>query len=254
MKRSNPINRYSLKIKKNEKVLEVGGGHCPHPRANIVVDKFVDSEYHRSDQIYLYKNQKFLQADGENLPFHDNEFDYIICNQVLEHVDAPDKFLNELSRVGKKGYIETPSIIGEHLHPKRSHRWIIIEVDSKLVLFEKEAFMSNKSADFGPLFLTYLLKHSFAYKLLDKQYPLIRRVQYEWEDGIDYVINPTEECFTKYFNQWDEALINSVVPAQSKWKDLYGLMPAFYEIVKFQLNKLFFYGEKHPLKYYKEYQ
>ncbi len=247
MKKSNPINRYSLKINKNEKVLEVGGGHCPHPRANVVVDKFVDSDYHRSDQIYLYKRQKFLQADGENLPFQNKEFDYIICNQVLEHVEDPETFLEELARVGKRGYIETPSIIGEHLHPKKSHRWIVIEIDNKLVLFDKSSFFSNKSSDFGPLFLTYLLKHSIAYKLLDKQYPQIRRVQYEWEDSIEYLINPTEEYFTKYFNPWDENLINSIIPVQSKWKDLYGLIPAFYEIAKFQVNKMFFYGKKYPL-------
>jgi hypothetical protein len=97
MKKSNPINRYSLKINKNEKVLEVGGGHCPHPRANVVVDKFVDSDYHRSDQIYLYKRQKFLQADGENLPFQNKEFDYIICNQVLENTSIQKNPIGGLS-------------------------------------------------------------------------------------------------------------------------------------------------------------
>src|SRR5690606_1509140 len=96
----------------------------------------------------LYKGQKFIQADGESLPFEDNEFDYVICNHVLEHVDNPEKFLNELARVAKKGYIETPSLIGEHLHPKESHRWVILEIDDKLVLFDKDNIGFNTSCDF----------------------------------------------------------------------------------------------------------
>src|SRR5690606_13336552 len=149
----NPRNRYNLNIKRNEKVLEVGGGHSPHPRANIVVDKFIDFNFHRSGDINLYKGQKFVQADGRSLPFSDKEFDYVICNQVLEHVDNPSEFLDELGRVGKRGYIETPSLIGEPLHPKSSHRWVILEIDSKIVLFDKDRIFSDKGCDFGPLFL-----------------------------------------------------------------------------------------------------
>src|SRR5690606_1584155 len=184
MKLSNPQSRFKLKIKKNERVLEVGGGPNPHPRANVVIDKFVDFDYHRKGDINLYKHQQFAQADGESLPFEDNEFDYIICNHVLEHVDNPAKFLDEQARVAKRGYIETPSLIGEHLHPKISHRWVILEIDKKLVLFDKETIGFKTSSDFGPLFLEYLVKHSLAYKILDRTYPQIRTVQYEWTGKI----------------------------------------------------------------------
>ena len=64
-KTCNPKSRYHLKIKKGEKVLEVGGGHNPHPRSNVVVDKFIDSNYHRHADIKVLKNQQFLHADGE---------------------------------------------------------------------------------------------------------------------------------------------------------------------------------------------
>lgn len=38
----------------------------------------------------IYPHQIFANADGENLPFKDKEFDYVICNQVLEHVENPE--------------------------------------------------------------------------------------------------------------------------------------------------------------------
>ena len=111
MKERNPKSRFNLSIAKTDRVLEVGGGHNPHPRSNIIVDKFTDTNYHRSGDIKVLKHQQFLAADGENLPFKDKEFDYVICCQVLEHVENPVKFLSEQFRVARRGYIETPSLL-----------------------------------------------------------------------------------------------------------------------------------------------
>lgn len=118
MRKSNPPSRFHLSIKKNDHVLEVGGGHNPHPRSNVVVDKFTDDNTHRAGNLKVLKNQRFLQADGESLPFRDKEFDYVICCHVLEHVENPIQFLSEQMRVANKGYIETPSLIGCYLSQK----------------------------------------------------------------------------------------------------------------------------------------
>ena len=67
MKYRNPKSRFNLSIGKKDHVLEVGGGHNPHPRSNVVVDKFVDCNYHRKSDVKVLKNQKFIAADGENL-------------------------------------------------------------------------------------------------------------------------------------------------------------------------------------------
>lgn len=68
MKTGNPQSRFKLNINKNAHVLEVGGGHNPHPRSNIVVDKYIDSNYHRLTDIKVLKHQQFIEADGEDLP------------------------------------------------------------------------------------------------------------------------------------------------------------------------------------------
>lgn len=56
MKTSNPKSRNHLSIGKNDRVLEVGCGHNPHFRSNVIVDKFIDSNYHRSGDIKVLRD------------------------------------------------------------------------------------------------------------------------------------------------------------------------------------------------------
>ena len=240
MKLSNPKSRYALNINRKEKVLEVGGGHNPHPRSNVVVDKFVDSNYHRHSNIKVLKNQKFLCADGENLPFADKEFDYVICNQVLEHVENPAAFLKEQVRVAKRGYIETPSVIGEYLFPKESHKWLVLELDNKLVLVEKEKFWFENKLDFGFLFLTWLQKTSVGYKILMETKPNFMTTRYEWTGDIDFVVSPSDPEYLKYFNgYWDEQMVKMFFPEKSKFKELASGISSLLSIIYRAVFRMF---------------
>jgi len=232
VKTRNPKSRFNLEIKKDDYVLEVGGGHNPHKKADVVVDKFSSDNYHRSGDIKTYKNQVFIEADGENLPFADNEFDYVICNQVLEHVENPQRFLSELSRISKRGYIETPSLIGEYLFPKKSHRWVLLEIDNKLIMMEKNKTGINPKVEFGDLFLHYLPKKSLGFKILERTYPDLFTVRYEWKNEIECVINPNETRYRKYFlNPWDEKNINSFFSKRSLIKEFILSTKAFINII-----------------------
>jgi len=44
-----------------------------------------------------------VNALGERLPFRDNHFDLVVCMDVLEHVEDPEKLLSEISRCLKPG-------------------------------------------------------------------------------------------------------------------------------------------------------
>ncbi len=232
MKTRNPQNRRKLHINKWDYVLEVGGGHNPHFRSNVVVDKYTDTNYHRSGDIKVLKNQKFMQADGENLPFTDKEFDYVISNQVAEHVDDPAKFFDEIARVGKRGYIETPSLMGEYLFPKESHKWVVLEIDGKLVFVEKSKVKMHARVDFGDMFLSYLPKQSIGYKILQRTYPDIMTVRYEWKDTIDYIINPEYPELLRYFLEpWDMEKNLKFFPRRSLVKEVYETLKAVGDIV-----------------------
>jgi ubiquinone/menaquinone biosynthesis C-methylase UbiE len=54
---------------------------------------------------------KLLIGDAQDLPFGDNVFDAVTSLDVIEHLDSPDKHLQEIKRVLKpqgKAYIVTP--------------------------------------------------------------------------------------------------------------------------------------------------
>lgn len=58
--------------------------------------------------------------DGETFPFRRESYDGIVCNQVLEHVFAPDDFLQEVSRVMRPGgmlLLTVPFVWDEHEQP-----------------------------------------------------------------------------------------------------------------------------------------
>lgn len=233
MKVSTPISRYKLNIPSSARVLDVGSGHNPHPRANVIVDKFTDTNYHRASDIKVLKKQEFINADGENLPFKDNEFDYVICNHVLEHVDNPAKFLTEISRVGKMGYIETPSLTGEHLIPKESHKWLILDLNNKLVIVDKTLVGFNTSHDFGLVFLDYLQQHSFGYKIMQRTHHQLLTVNHEWRDSIDFIVNPTDESLLKFFKEpWDTAHYNTIMPQRGMFSEVIKASQATFDIFR----------------------
>lgn len=222
MKIRNPESRYNLRISKKYRVLEVGGGHDPHPRSNVVVDKYSGSEnFHRSGDLRVLSHQKFIEADGENLPFEDQSFDYVICIHVLEHVDHPDKFIKEQCRVAKRGYLETPSLIGEYLAPKDSHKWVILEIDNKIIMYEKEKIGFKKTFDFGELFLHYLPKNSLPYKLMQRTINNLLTVNYEWKGEIDVLINPANEEYLNIFTKpWSIETCEKVIKKRTKFNEM----------------------------------
>ncbi|MEM7281308.1 MAG: methyltransferase domain-containing protein [Pseudomonadota bacterium] len=59
------------------------------------------------------------------LPFSDNQFDTVLCSHTAEHVDDPDRFDQELRRVGKKVYYVLPPIWDlAAAFNIREHRWV----------------------------------------------------------------------------------------------------------------------------------
>ncbi|ANQ52083.1 class I SAM-dependent methyltransferase [Flammeovirga sp. MY04] len=241
MKLRVPKDRFSLNIDPNWSVLEIGGGHNPHPRANLIVDKYDNNNNgHRAGDIVVRKGQKFLLADGENLPFEDNEFDYVICCHVLEHVDDPVKFIKEMTRVAKRGYLEMPSLMGEYLVPKGSHEWVFLDIEDTIVGKKKDDVGPiGQHLDFGDFFLYYLSRESIAFKLLMATYPDILTVRYEWEDSLPIVMNPEDEYQNSFFDgALSQEQMLKLFPQRSLKEELSSFFAAFFALSRSMFSKI----------------
>jgi SAM-dependent methyltransferase len=67
-----------------------------------------------------------IVCDGHDMPFADDQFDFVVLTAVLEHVLDPDKVVRELSRVLKSGgtvYAVTPFMQQVHMGAFDFHRF-----------------------------------------------------------------------------------------------------------------------------------
>lgn len=128
---------HSFDIKPEDKVLDVGCGADPFPHATMLIDLFTKPTRHLS--AHLKTNGKlFKVADINHLPFENKSYDFVYCSHVLEHVDNPSRACEELMRVGKRGYLETPSLMTDVLFSwaKGMHRWFTVIIADRLIFFE----------------------------------------------------------------------------------------------------------------------
>ena len=62
-------------------VLEIGSGHDPKTRSDVLCDKFIEDDIQRGGNIVT--DRLIVAADGQYLPFSDKSFDYIICSHIF---------------------------------------------------------------------------------------------------------------------------------------------------------------------------
>jgi ubiquinone/menaquinone biosynthesis C-methylase UbiE len=143
-------------------VIEIGGGANPCPRADVITN--YNSEFHqRGMQPKKVDGAVMLELDCHDMScFDDNEFDYLLCIQVAEHLERPDVAIKEMTRIAKKGLIQVPSALTETIMGFNFHKWIIHEIGDKLIFQEKE-----------PIHEEYL--GMFFHNMFYKQNPLQQR-------------------------------------------------------------------------------
>lgn len=190
-----------MNINSADLVLEVGSGDKPYPRSDVLLDKLPEDSSERDGGKSLVIDRPLVIGNAEALPFPNKSFDYIIASHVLEHARDPAKFLDELSRVGKRGYIETPLPLRERVFDWSFHRWYVFSNEKKLVLVKKTAKSKKLFAGLSPK-MRKKLHHLEGKKL--------RNFQFEWQGEIDYKIFSKEppgflESLDKKLNRWQKS-------------------------------------------------
>ena len=166
-------------------VLEVGSGGNPYFRANVLADAYATTrERHWAP---LVTDRPSVMGFGESLPFKDKVFDFVIASHVLEHSAEPEKFINELERVAKAGYIETPDAFMERVNPYWDHRSEVTIRDGQLLIRKKNDW--NIDSDLVNLY-EHSAKKIIAQKTIVNE-PFTFHMRYFWNDKIPYkILNP----------------------------------------------------------------
>lgn len=128
---------FKVNIKRGGKVIDIGPGHAPLIRADVLCDMYpVESSQRAVTSMYL-PSGRFVVADFHDLPFKDKSFDFAYSRAVLEHLSDPIKACTEMSRIASAGVIITPSHLWEIMGGAADHLWLISVKNNKLLCKRK---------------------------------------------------------------------------------------------------------------------
>jgi SAM-dependent methyltransferase len=174
-------------IRAGDLVLEVGSGRKPMIRSDVLCERYLADDLERTGEA-LVVDRPLVAANAEALPFQDKTFDVVYSSHLIEHLDAPERFLEECMRVARRGVIECPSEMGEKFIGWAFHKWFVRVEDGVLTLVEKDrpifdATLSSfchdgeqRRRDGGPLTRFY-----WAYEHLFE-------VSFQWREKIPYQV------------------------------------------------------------------
>lgn len=183
------LRRFHTPVDPQALVLEVGSGGNPYPRANVLLDAYeATRERH---WVPLATDRPTVLGFVENLPFKDLAFDFVIAAHVLEHSTDPAKFLSELQRVAKAGYIEVPDSFMERINPYMDHRLEITCRNGKLVIRKKIGWRHDPEV---VELYEDRVKPVLTRDLIPR-HPFHFHVRYYWNSRIDYeIVNPDADA------------------------------------------------------------
>ena len=114
------LDRLLREVPADAQVLDIGGWAKPLPRADWVIDLMpyeTRGLYGReSEEPERFTEATWVRHDicaREPFPFDDDRFDFVVCSHTLEDIRDPVWVCSEIARIGRAGYIETPSRLEE---------------------------------------------------------------------------------------------------------------------------------------------
>lgn len=84
-------------------VLDVGCGEMPFRRLLPPDCLYTGLDVPQSDDFGMRRHREIVDFDGRNIPFANGTFDHILCTEVLEHAEDPEKLIAEMYRVLRSG-------------------------------------------------------------------------------------------------------------------------------------------------------
>lgn len=150
------------------KLLDIGCGSKPYKKLCEKVDEYIGIEIDDDGN----RNHKYADVlyDGKTIPFKNNTFDSILCNQVFEHVFNPDDFLREINRVTKINgvfLLSVPFVWDEHEQPYDYARYSSFGL--KYILNKNGFEISKHIKSSNGLEVIFQLINDYIYKKIDTE-------------------------------------------------------------------------------------
>ena len=130
------------RLRAAERVVDLGCGVNPHPRAFVGVDAYLDSRqrslgFGANINPQELRAKHFVLARLEALPFADGAFDFAYTHHVFEHLENPKKASAEICRVARAGAVITPSAFSEIAFGRPYHLWLVVARGDTLMFIRK---------------------------------------------------------------------------------------------------------------------
>lgn len=172
-------NGIVIELPNNAIVADVGFGGDPVKGATYYIDIDLGKSVHRNGEVAAtVPIERFVKCDvnKQQIPLGNKSCDFIVASHIAEHVENPDMFCEEMERIGKAGYIETPGAVRELLHNCSYHKWWVTKWRDKLYFVKKPRFFTQRDWEVPSRFPVYIL------------YYLFRNTCYRWDGEIRRVV------------------------------------------------------------------
>jgi SAM-dependent methyltransferase len=195
-----------------KRILDVGGAGSVSRHATHVIDRLPYEWWQAWPQkgTTAIPRENYVVhdvCDSRPFPFPDKYFDFVVSSHTLEDLRDPIRVCEEMSRVGKAGYLETPSPLlelswGRDKAPWAGychHRWLVsVEKDALVFRLKPHLIHSSPRFHFSARFGKKLEK-------LDRAYTC-----YFWSDRIAC----REEIDFLYSRETIEDYIESIIRSE----------------------------------------
>ena len=115
----------NIDITETDFVIDVGGGHRPFWRADLVIEKHpFDQSLHRN-QPMQFPSVPVIKADALAMPVPDGGCNVVFASHIIEHLPDPARFIAEIKRCSEWVYLEFPSRNRELMFAWSFHEWLI---------------------------------------------------------------------------------------------------------------------------------
>ena len=136
-----------IEIGTDDFVIDIGGGHRPFWRANLVIEKHPFENSQHRNQPMRFPHVPVIKADAMALPIRDQGCELIFASHIIEHLPDPQRFVDEIKRCSRHVYLEFPSRNRELMFAWSFHQWLV-EFDSGTLRF----YRNDLPQLFGRLF------------------------------------------------------------------------------------------------------